>query len=543
MKLYNTYILAILFGLASCTPHSKHWETLMQVESFIEERPDSALTVLQGIDKEALSGKEEEAKHALLLSMALDKNVIDRTDFEVLQPAIDYYQNHGTATDKLRTHYYEGRIYTNQGDRTSASIRFNQALTLGEESDDIRTKARIHFAQANIYNKLYKFDKYIEENKLAAEYFKEVGLINSYANCLNRIANGYILLKDEENSLKYIELCRPLLQSLNKNRRNDFYNLYLIYLIEYGSKEEIASILNEYRATNPNGKLDWVIVANAYLKLDNEKEAYSCLLNFQHSSVVNNNARFYAFSTELYQKMNLPEKALKAYQNYINITDSIDLVIYKQNAQFIEEFNKYELETLRSKATQDKIVLGAIAAILSLSLVCLWIYDRYKIHKRETEKYRLLCLQVETERDNLSELLSKQKENLSKDAQDALLERISLLNRFFTAHITNNDTSNSKLHQEMDALIANRKIFMDSTRLAFKASHPQFINHLEEHGLTEWEINYCCLYAMGLKGREVGTYIKMRSHYNASSDIREKLGINEHDTNLGIYLRKLLAHS
>ena len=543
MKLYNTYILAILFGLASCTPHSKHWETLMQVESFIEERPDSALTVLQGMDKDALSGKEEEAKHALLLSMALDKNVIDRTDFEALQPAIDYYQNHGTATDKLRTHYYEGRIYTNQGDRTSASIRFNQALTLGEESDDIRTKARIHFAQANIYNKLYKFDKYIEENKLAAEYFKEAGLINSYANCLNRIANGYILLKDEENSLKYIELCRPLLQSLNKNRRNDFYNVYLIYLIEYGSKEEIASILNEYRATNPNGKLDWVIVANAYLKLDNEKEAYSCLLNFQHSSVVNNNAKFYAFSTELYQKMNLPEKALEAYQNYINITDSIDLVIYKQNAQFIEEFNKYELETLRSKATQDKIVLGAIAAILSLSFVCLWIYDRYKIHKRETEKYRLLCLQVETERDNLSELLSKQKENLSKDAQDALLERISLLNRFFTAHITNNDTSNSKLHQEMDALIANREIFMDSTRLAFKASHPQFINHLEEHGLTEWEINYCCLYAMGLKGREVGTYIKMRSHYNVSSDIREKLGINEHDTNLGIYLRKLLGNA
>ena len=98
------FIIGIILCLASCTPHTKHWETLMQVESFIEERPDSALTVLQGMDKKALSGKEEEAKHALLLSMALDKNVIDRTDFEVLQPAIDYYQNHGTATDKLRTH-------------------------------------------------------------------------------------------------------------------------------------------------------------------------------------------------------------------------------------------------------------------------------------------------------------------------------------------------------------------------------------------------------------------------------------------------------
>ena len=114
MKHY-IYILAIILCLASCTTPSKHGETLMQVESFIVERPDSALAVLQGIDSTTLKNKEEKAKHALLLSMALDKNVIDRTDFEVLQPAIDYYRNHGTATDKLRTHYYEGRIYHNAG--------------------------------------------------------------------------------------------------------------------------------------------------------------------------------------------------------------------------------------------------------------------------------------------------------------------------------------------------------------------------------------------------------------------------------------------
>ena len=50
----------------------------------MEERPDSALAILQGIEVGDLSGKEEKAKHALLLSMALDKNVIDKTDFEVV---------------------------------------------------------------------------------------------------------------------------------------------------------------------------------------------------------------------------------------------------------------------------------------------------------------------------------------------------------------------------------------------------------------------------------------------------------------------------
>ncbi len=49
-----TTIIMVVICLASCTPHTKHWETLMQVESFIEERLDSALTVLQSIDTTTL---------------------------------------------------------------------------------------------------------------------------------------------------------------------------------------------------------------------------------------------------------------------------------------------------------------------------------------------------------------------------------------------------------------------------------------------------------------------------------------------------------
>ena len=541
MKHYTAFLIGIILCLASCTTPSKHGETLMQVESFIVERPDSALAVLQGIDTTTLKNKEEKAKHALLLSMALDKNVIDRTDFEVLQPAIDYYQNHGTATDKLRTLYYEGRIYTNKKDYASATIRFNQALNQGKESDDIRTKARIHFAQANIYNKLYKFDKYVEENKQAAEYFKEAGLLNSYANCLNRIINGYTLLQDQENAELYIQKFKTILSSVSSKRQKDFYNASLIHIIDdNGTKEEITSALNEYVGNVPEKEWDNLSLADAYRTLDDYQKAYDCLQNYQPSSDI---IRYYALSIKIYQQLNLTEKALDAYRRYNEISDSIDLAIYAQSTQFIEEYHKQELEILQHKATQDKIVLTAVIAILVLSIICIGIYVRFKMNLKEKEKYRLQCLQIEQERDNLSQLLDIRKEELSEDAQSALTKRLSLLNRFFIAHITNNESFNSKLHQEMEALIANRDTFMESTRLSFVASHPQFIQHLEAHGLTEWEINYCCLYALGLKGKEVGTYIKMRSHYNVSSDIREKLGISEHDTNLGIYLRKLLANS
>ena len=161
------------------------------------------------------------------------------------------------------------------------------------------------------------------------------------------------------------------------------------------------------------------------------------------------------------------------------------------------------------------------------------------IAEQETEKYRLLYLQMEEERDNLTNLLA-QSEELAPDVKTAVGKRLELLNKFFTAFITNNSDIDRNASKEMEELLANKDTFMVSTKLAFAGSHPKFIKYLEERGLTDWEISYCCLYALGLKGKEVGSYIKMRSHYNNSSEVREKLGINEHDTNLGIYIRKLL---
>lgn len=546
MKPYYIHILGIIFCLASCTPHSKHWETLMQVESFMEERPDSALTVLQELDKEDLSGKEEHAQYALLLSMAMDKNYIDRTDFEVLQPAIEYYLNHGTATDKLRTFYYEGRIYTNQGDNASAIIRFNRALTQGATSDDLRTKARTHVAQANIYKDLYQFDQSVKENKQAAELFKKTGLTHSYANCLIRLINDYTLLNDKENAQRYIDICQPMLSSLSIGKRNEFYSVYLIHLTNHGLEEDIIYALEEYRTTIPTEKLDWLTIAKAYLTIGNYREALACVQNYQPSDNIDQNIRFYAISTQIYQKINQLGKALETYLNYTSITDSIRVSTYAKSAQFIEEFHQHELKSIKEKERTDKVIFTSILIVFILLVICVGIRIRLVARTRqkehlevEKEKYRLQCLQIEEELDNLSRLLAQQHE-LSETTQQILAERVSLLNKFFATYIKSYGEPDCTINEEIEKLVTDKEAFINSNRISFSGSHPKFIHYLEEKGLTEWEINYCCLYTLGLNGKEIGTYIKMRSHYNQSSIIRDKLGIGEHDTNLGIYLRKLL---
>lgn len=539
-------ILFLVICLASCNSHSTHWDTLSQVESYIEEKPDSALVTLEQIDISELSGKEEKAKYSLLYSMALDKNFVDKTDFEVLQPAIDYYEDNGSATDKLRTFYYQGRIYQNQGNDAAAMECFVNAITAGNESDDILTIARTHFAQSKIYYSLFDWDNFIECNKNAADYFKEAGVLNSYANCLIRIINGYTLKKEPENALHYIEECKRLLSSISQNRLADFYSAYLTYLIDYGREEEIIDVITEYIQTISESRIDWLTISNAYLRVQKYNEILSVLSQHTKGIDIHKDRKYYAVISDAYQNLGEYKKSLEAYEEYIVLSDSIDYAVYTQDTKFVKERHNLELETIKEREAKNRVFLFATIFIILLITIIIWIRARLKVNRmekafaeQEMERYRLMYEQMEEERDNLTNLLA-QNDELEPDVKTAVGKRLELLNKFFTAYITNNIEIDRKANKEMEELLANKDTFMESTKLAFAGSHPKFIRYLEEKGLTEWEINYCCLYALGLKGKEVGTYIRMRSHYNNSSEVREKLGINEHETNLGIYIRKLL---
>ena len=64
---------------------------LYDVESYIMERPDSALVVLDSMDRSCLTSDRLRAHHALLHAMALDKNFIDVTDDSIASVAVEYF--------------------------------------------------------------------------------------------------------------------------------------------------------------------------------------------------------------------------------------------------------------------------------------------------------------------------------------------------------------------------------------------------------------------------------------------------------------------
>lgn len=111
IKRIGHFINIILLSLAvltigSCDRHGTAWNKMDKAENLMDTKPDSALVVLENIPSSSVNGKEAAARYALLKSIALDKNYIDTTTFDVLQPAIDYYVKNGTPDEQFRTYYY-----------------------------------------------------------------------------------------------------------------------------------------------------------------------------------------------------------------------------------------------------------------------------------------------------------------------------------------------------------------------------------------------------------------------------------------------------
>ncbi len=538
MKRILSFLL-LAASIISCDRHSEYWTTISDVESYIEMRPDSALNVLQSINPDNLIGREEQAKHALLLSMAMDKNYIDTTDFSVLQPAIDFYGKKGTATDKLRTFYYQGRIYHNQNNEASAMTCYLTALDKGKESEDILTKARLLVAQGNIYDSLMKWEKLCEVNLKAADYFKQSNRINSLVNCLLKAAGGYIQKGESDKAGKYIQACVPYLNTVSVTLLGDYYSGYLTYLVSIDSIDFIQSAINNYLANIPGHSIDYISLANAYLQIGENEKALHAISKGKPGDNTNQKLTYYAVQTEIYKRLGMDRQALDCYEAFTALNDSVVLAVFEQDTQFIEEHYALELQTLKEHKSKNEIILWGILLILLLLAIVVYVRIQLKIKTLETERYKLLYQQIENEKDELKELLSDNT-RLNETAKDVVAKRVELLNKFFTAHITNNIEIERKVDEELQGILDNKEEFMKSTKLAFTSSHPKFIQYLEDKGLTDREVQYCCLYALGLKGKEVGSYLKKRNHYNISIDVRKKLGLGEADTNLGIYIRKLL---
>ncbi|MBO5717487.1 MAG: hypothetical protein J6R50_05110, partial [Alistipes sp.] len=438
------FILALTLTLVACNRHSEHWATITEMETIIEERPDSVLNVLQAIDTDELIGDEERAKHALLLSMAMDKNYIDRIDFEVLQPAIDYYEDKGSATDKLRTYYYQGRIYHNRGDEAAAMESYVKAINIGENSDDILTKARLFVAQGNIYNSLLRWDNAINANLQAAEYFYQMDKIDSFVNCNLKACNGYIQNDDYDNAQRILDKCSNYIGEVSNERLSLYYAAKLTLQIQTEDNRNILTTIDEYFVSVPDANRNHLTIANAYIAIGENNKALDILEGRDYSSNISKERKYYATLVAIYENLHNYQLAHEANKKFYELHDAYVYSVFEQDTQFVEE--RYNLEMAKARETEAKnrltiIVLGCAVALMASLYIINHIRKRLKKSRVEnaqllSEKalYEQMYNEVVAERDALNEMIANN--TIKEEAMEIIKRRLGVLNTIIVSHLS-----------------------------------------------------------------------------------------------------------
>lgn len=585
--------LPFLSVLTSCDQKTAAWGTMDKAEELLNTYPDSAYTILSSIDKNQLGDNEEKARYALLMSIALDKNYIDTTSFDVLQPAIDYYLDKGSPDERLKTLYYQGRIFQNLDNDDAALTSFIKAYELKSQTKDSLLLAHTIVAIGTIDLAQYKIKQFIQHNLEAANLYESVGneafAINSYANSLG----GYVMLKDKKNSDSILNLCSEILQ------QHPDYSVYMqvpyiSYIIEFGELDELESLCSDFEdaSLRPEDQLDF---ARAFSRLGENDRALTILSHYESTGSILDSLKYASVKTMILEDGDNYKDALKTYREYSSMMERYQEFLMSGDLLFVEEKYKIELNNLRDIQDKDRIIWGTLCGIFALTMVIGWLYYRYKVTKTkrnlaetenkalkleqdnlqkekekaelernrkvleadnlekdnkrleaerqqrilEAENLLLEKIRLEGERDNLNDLL-KEQTGLTQALRKIVVTRLSILNGLLAKELTNQESYAKPYRKWIESIRKDKEEFKNSTREAFSISHPKFMGHLISHGLTIDEINYLCLYALGLRGKDVGEYINLKRHYNVSSEIRKKLGIDEHETNIGLYIRRLM---
>ena len=195
--------LLLLISLFGCTQRDIT-RTFDEVETFIMERPDSALAILDTMDRSRLQTDRTRARHALLHAMALDKNFIDVSEDSIAQVAVDYYSKRGLRKYYARSLYYLGLAYYYQKDYNKAIVEFTKAEEVAQECDSLylgMVKVKKADSYSKTYNDVEALNNLLDANSvyksISADYYTSVTnlkLANIYFN-LNKFDESEKILK------------------------------------------------------------------------------------------------------------------------------------------------------------------------------------------------------------------------------------------------------------------------------------------------------------------------------------------------------------
>lgn len=532
---FITVVLSVLLCSSCTTGTELSLKRLDEMESVINESPDSILNILTKIDHTRIKSAKVRSRFLLLYSIALDKNRIDVKSDSLIAPVLEYYSGKKECHHKLQALYYAARVQENNGDYSAAMEYLAQAEPILHTSKDKNLAALTYASKGRIYSKMLDYCQAGSNfNKAASEYLR-YGNEGRYISNRLRAADCLLMSGEADQVCRIITEIEKAAGDLSLDNLNKIYILKL-RTSEILEPENTENILNSYLASINNPTLtDWLYAARIYIGHNKSEEALNALeMQKVHKGV---NASYHYWMGRALELESRYRESLAEFKEYDRLSGMIGKDILSQDTRFVEE--RFRQQRLLEKEKNRRIVLSLAASIILLGLglaaaIIAGIRKELKIRKLEEDNLRSQIEGLMLEREELASL-----ENRNREGRRIITDRLRIIDQFVMSDAFNDSIFEAEASAKLREIIVNRAEFVRQNRLIFNQSAQDFIAYLTDKGLSDIEIDHCCLYAIGMNGKMVTTFTNAKRHYHIGSDVRKKLGLNTHDTNISIHIRNL----
>lgn len=519
--LYITIIFfLIISGCSRSGQVNKQIPELVKAEKVMFDHPDSALHILESMDKpSSRTDKENHALWCLLVTQAQYKQVMRIPSDSLVRIAYDYYKPTENARRKAMSALYMGNINYELGNIEGSMQYYLEGKTEVEKTEDYKTGYLIMSSLTDLYLFRNFADYALDACTKAYDYAIKDSNKRYQMSALKFLARCYCIRHEFSKAIETYKQCSSIALELGKEKDEYYYKIQTELALVYANSGNLnkslklsKSLPTEYQST--------LLIGKNYYYLNQQDSAYFYLNKSLDTDDIYAKALIYELLCKIgdnqkyHQNLKMYCDSLLYYNDSIMALDKgKEIIAYKEkynNEKLITAKQKLEIE--KANITYWWMFTIVIVLFLLILLIYIYLHKRITLHQKEEEMTNLALqlhqkeLEVEKNESYIVELQSqfekynKKEEfyieqveafkNLKKENERLSLEKNMLHEKIASYSISSHELSNVKTLSDRLLLLEKREKELCSLLL----SQIPFLRklHLQPVYLNETELNDIC---------------------------------------------------
>ena len=555
-RLTGIIVVGAMMLLTGCSGDG-YTPELLAIDSIINEKPDSALRLLDSLDTEAKSwSKSQRMRHSLLTLKAQNKADVTFASDSIAKVLVDYFDSHGTTNERMQAHYLLGRAYSDMGEAPRAVSSYQDAIDAADTTAidcDFYTLDCVYSQMATVFYRQLLLTNEIEARKKASYYAFRANKPKWGIYNIDMIAGTYILLNKKDSA-------EIILKSVLEQYREHGYTqqalrssrtLIHLYLEDPKRLAEAKALMDQFETESelfdehhelPPSQRHYYSYKGKYyesLNVLDSAEYYYRKIYRPNMTYVQKDP-MYRGLLSVFKTRRQADSIAKYAQLYCEANDSSiakkDQELTAQMAS-LYNYNRYQKEALENEnkalEAQNRFLYLCIFFVLGL-LVLAYIGKKFlkwrkeKLLELKSRSQVVEMLQNEVSRHEREKTRMAEEKSLLAQENHTLKEEIGQM-RVREHVIASEILSDEPIVKQINELVQKpRTMTQEEWRLltkVFARYCPELLNDLRLHNANRVMTRVCMLSALNVRHNEQAALLDMTKQEvtNAKTAINQKL--------------------